>query len=60
MQSSVSCDVIVNPKVVKFLHVSKLGSWLLFEKKSFSSVKKGNFKKIIFDGDVMKTSRTPL
>ena len=42
LESSVSCDVILNPKVIRFLPVDKLGAGFRLSKQRFSSVKKAN------------------
>ena len=43
VQSSVSCDVILNPKVGKFLQVDKSGDCFRLNKNLFFSVNKCNF-----------------
>ena len=45
MQSSVSCDIILDPKRIKFFEVGISGPGFYLSKKVFSFVKKCKFKK---------------
>ena len=56
MQSRVSCDVILDPKEIKFLLVGKVEAGFRLGKYAYSSDKNANLKKLSW----IMTSRTLL